>query len=205
MEYQEFKKLNKITSGHYSTEARFKKDFNDEYMLILEYTKNSELTFKERLYAYFKKDIATKKCNCGNNLKFYSIERGYSIYCSVKCSNIGNVDLIKKIKLEKYGNSNYNNVELFKSSIKKKIESDNENIKNKREKTKLEKYGNKHFTNTEKAQITKKINLIKSVNLEIKDFGVVVNDIVESSSYIIYCEKCKKTSTVLNSRFNIRM
>jgi hypothetical protein len=205
MEYQDFKKLNKISSGHYSTEKRFKSDLGDVYKLVLEYTKNINVSFRERLYSYFKKDTSEKKCKCGNQLKFYSIERGYSVYCSVTCSNKGNVDLIKKIKLERYGNENYNNTELFKSSIKKKIENDNNEIKAKREKTKLEKYGNKNFLNIEKAQQTKKINLIKSVNSEIKDFNVTVSDIMEFGSYEIYCEKCKKTSTVLNSRFNIRI
>jgi len=205
MEYITFKLLNSKKSGFYSIEKNFKNHFINEYKEINEYNKDFDgISFKEKLYRYFKKDTQIKKCVCGEDLKLYSIERGYSKYCSVKCSNVGNVSKIKDIKFNKYGDPNYNNIEKFKKSIALRSNEDIEETNKKREKTKNRKYGNPYFLNIQKAKETSRTNKINAINKEIAEFNVTVEDIIDESSFLIKCSKCNKSSRILNSRFNIR-
>jgi hypothetical protein len=206
MKYQNFIKINKQKSGYYSREIPFRKDFEIEYLEILKYTekfKNSE--FKEKLYRFFKKDLEEKKCICGKNQRFLSIEKGYQKYCSSLCANKNSNNLIKKVKLEKYGDPNYNNKEKFKKTISSKTEENKMETLEKRRKTKLEKYGDPNFTNVDKIAISKKLTTINQTNEKIEKYKVRVLSLNKDFSYQIICEKCGEENMVLNSRMNHRI
>lgn len=82
------------------------------------------------------------------------------------------IQKIKNTKLEKYGDSNYNNLEKAKQTNISKYGVENpfqsEEIKNKIENIKLEKYGNKRFTNRIKAENTclKRYGIKNAFNIE---------------------------------------
>jgi len=208
MDYREFKLLNIKYSGSLSRENYIKNNFNNwhgELMIYKEKNKITNMDFKELLYSYFNNDTSEKKCACGNDLKFYSIDKGYSLYCGVSCSNKGNVEIIKKVKLEKYGDPNYNNKDKFKESIKSKIEKDGGAILDKRRTTKMERYGDPNFTNVDKIIGSKRITVISSIDEKIKKFEVSVINLLPDSSYLICCKKCGATSHISNSRINSRI
>jgi hypothetical protein len=208
MDYNNFKIKNKEFSGALSTENYLRKNYTDWYFKLSEFKKNNNLlnrNFKELLYCYFTGDTKDKMCICGNPLNFYSIEKGYSKYCSVSCSNKNTVGIIKKIKEEKYGDPNFNNKEKFKKTIKEKIRKDGEKILEKRRKSKMEKYGDPNYTNTEKIRKSKKKTTILEMNDKISIYEMKVIDVFENSSYLVYCDRCKKESKILNCRINLRV
>lgn len=213
MEYTDFVKINKNVSGSLSREEYVRNKYPEWHKELCEFkeyllSKGIEgLSFKELIYYKFKdfENPKNKKCHCGNPLKFYSIEKGYSIYCGTSCSNKSTVEKIKESKLIKYGDPNYNNKEKFKKTIKVKMEKDKESILEKRKKTKLIKYGNPNFTNIEKIIKSKKNTSLKQINGKCKKYSVKVLDILENSSYIIYCDKCKNESKMTNTRINVRL
>jgi hypothetical protein len=126
----------------------------------------------------------------------------------VKCSNKGNVELIKEIKLEKYGDPNYNNTKKFKESIAKKSKEEKSKSLEKRRKTKELIYGDPNFTNTEKITESKKITTLRNINERVVNSGflnVKVIGLKSNSSYYLYCNDCKKESLILNSRMNSRL
>lgn len=207
MEYQEFINLNRKYSGSMSKECFVKKNFPDFYEDLEKYKKLHKLInrgFKEIIYSYFKNDTDEKKCKCGNSVRFYSIEKGYATYCSMKCSNKGNVEIIKKIKMDKHGDPNYNNPAKFKETIRVKIEESGKSILEKRRKTKLEKYGDPNFTNVNKIMESKRKTTLNLINKKLKEFEVCALE-VSDNSYLIQCQKCGKQSKVLNSRLNSRL
>ena len=74
---------------------------------------------------------------CGNIIQFNG--RGYNNTCSIKCGVKNSYNKIKRTKLERYGNANYNNRDKMKQ-------------------TKLDRYDNANYVNTEKAKETKLIH-----------------------------------------------
>jgi hypothetical protein len=208
MEYEEFKRLNMKYSGSMSREPFIKSHYNEFYQKINDFRYDNNLQvigFKELINRYFKNDLSPKKCLCGKNLKFYSIEKGFSQFCSVKCSNSNTVEKIRAIKKEKYGDSNYNNREQFKQSIKERTKKDKDLSLEKRRNTKNKKYGDPNFTNRDLSSETRKKTNIESINKKLKDYGVKVIDVLVNSAYLIECEKCNTQSKILNSRINSRL
>ena len=213
MEYQEFININARVSGSLSRENYVKNKYPEWYIELCKFREDleskgiKELAFKELIYYRFKenKTPENKKCYCGNPLKFYSIEKGYSLYCGSSCANKATTEKIKNVKLLKYGDSNYNNKEQFKKSIKVKIEKEGDSILDKRRKTKLLKYGDPNFTNTQKIIKSKKNTSLNYANAKCKKYNVNVIDILEYSSYQILCNKCGIESRMTNTRLNVRL
>lgn len=213
MEYQEFIEINKKVSGSLSRENYVKNHYPEWYNDLYEFRKKLEisringLSFKELIYYKFKEfnNPKNKNCYCGNPLKFYSIEKGYSLYCGSSCANKSNTEKIKESKMLKYGDPNYNNKEKFKKTIKGKIEKEGDLIIEKRRKTKLLKYGDPNFTNVDKIVKSKKITTLKQINEKCKEYKVEVLEILENSSYSIICNKCRKKSRMTNTRLNVRL
>jgi len=208
MVYDEFNELNRKYSGALSRESFLKKKYPEFHTQLLhhrEINKLHDIPFKELIYTYLLNDTKDKICICGKKLKFYTMERGYSKYCSTKCSNSNTVDLIKKIKLGRYGDSNFNNKEKFKETVKNNYKLNLKSINKKRKQTKKERYGNENYLNLDKAQLTKKNTTLLNINEKLKTTHVKAIDIFDNSSYLIYCNKCNKESRVLNSRLNLRL
>lgn len=208
MEYDKFKELNVKYSGFLSNEAFVSKNFKEFHDLLIDFKERNSLHgkgFKEILYFYFSGDVTEKNCKCGSPLKFRSIEKGYSQYCSVGCSNKNSVDKIKNIKKIRYGDPNYNNVEKFKTSIRKKLDLEGDRVLSKRRETKLLNYGNPNYTNSDKIARSKRKTTIENINAKMSSYSVQAVEILENSAYLINCDKCGKESTMLNSRINARL
>lgn len=76
---------------------------------VYEYILNNyptDIPFMERLWLYRNNRKTKPVCkNCGGEVKFYNITRGYQTYCSIKCSN-SDPDKVKTTKdtcIKKYG------------------------------------------------------------------------------------------------------
>ena len=113
------------------------------YEYILERTEylGNDSKFPERIY-HILNDLYNKPiCNhpeCTNSLKFYTFAKPYRMTCSNKCGVFVN----KLVKLERYGDANYNNTEKM---LKTKEENDSYTImKETHKKTCLERYGVEH-------------------------------------------------------------
>ena len=72
----------------------------------------------EQLYIELNPHINTNCPICNKPLNFINFSKGYRKNCSKACAdkNINRVNKIKNTKLEKYGDSNYNNNDLKKQS-----------------------------------------------------------------------------------------
>lgn len=114
----------------------------------------------EYWYAIKSDILEPPKCGCGNRVTFRNIHKGYSTFCSQKCSandkrtrekcketclreyGVENIFLLddfsktsKEVKLERYGDENYNNREQSEETCLKTygvpIASESEEVKNK--------------------------------------------------------------------------
>ena len=110
-------------------EISIKKKYPEFYEYLLN-KYSSDLSHSERLYCFYNNLDTKPVCKeCGCPVKFVSVNRGYQQFCCIKCSNrnkdkiekiISNKDYkeiyhkVKKTKLEKYGDENYNNCESTK-------------------------------------------------------------------------------------------
>jgi len=115
---------------------------------------------KEYYDKYLKKENEGICLECGKKTKFNRPSKGYSKFCSLKCSANSNYkkEKIKKTNLEKYGVENPGQNEEIKEKIKKtniekygvKWTSQNKEIREKQKETCLKKYGYKYsFQNRE--------------------------------------------------------
>jgi hypothetical protein len=127
----------------------------------------------EKLWYYFNNIKHTNVCkniNCNNHTKFKTLEKGFTLYCSSKCSNSS--DEVKKNKvntcIEKYGVSNpYQSIDIIKKiketninryGVDNSMKSDV--IKNKMIKNSIEKHGvDWSLSKGGKANINKEKNL----------------------------------------------
>lgn len=151
MNYEEYKGINKKVSGALSRESYAAEKYPAFFEAVSAYTNSLEgLDFKEKIHRYFKRDQEKKVCVCGAPRKLLSIEKGYQEFCSAACANKNTQDRIKKSKVEKYGDPNYNNKSRSKETISKRSDLDREKITEKRKKTRLEKYGDPNYTNAKK-------------------------------------------------------
>ena len=76
-------------SGKLFKEKYIKKYYINLYNNIINYSKKynfENLNFKEKMYYYYNNIKEIKRCKCGNNLTFISFTKGYSKYCSKKCT-----------------------------------------------------------------------------------------------------------------------
>lgn len=206
MNYEEFKKENKRVSGFLSNEKYTSERFPEFFKEVSEYNSFlNDISFKEKIHRYFKKDKDEKICVCGSHRKFLSIEKGYQEFCSAACANKHTVERIKKSKEVKYGDPNYNNPTGYKETISKRTDFERDEIIQKRRKTKLEKYGDPNYTNTKKSSESRKKSNSENKNCQIQIYDVEILECLEDRSYKIRCKKCGEESHVLNSRFNARL
>jgi len=207
MNYQYFKEENKRLSGFLSRESKFLSRYPEDYIKVIKYNENgeSDLTFKEKLFRYFKKSQDDNLCVCGKRAVFISIDRGYREFCSPSCANKNTTDRIKKVKEEKYGSPNYNNTEKFKLSVQKRTDEEKKLALEKRRETKLKKYGDPDYCNRQKiAESRKKTNLeIKQQTVE--DYNLIFLESDTDNLYKFLCKKCNKISKSPYSTFNSKL
>ncbi len=110
-----------------------------------------EIPFKEKFYLYENSLNEKPVCECGSEVKFIDMIKGYREFCSKEC--MYNSDKIKekkrKTNIEKWGVDNPSKSNVIKQKVKKtnnkKFGKDwatqNNNIKNKIKSTNIEKWG----------------------------------------------------------------
>jgi hypothetical protein len=118
-------------SGKMSSEKYIIKNFPNDYNFIIEFTKNLDITFKQKVYHVINKIkhiVTCKNPNCINPVKFKNTTIGYYEYCSNRCIGSDPEIVEKKIKksIEKFGT---------------KTPAESEEVKKKIIKTNIEKYG----------------------------------------------------------------
>lgn len=145
-------------------EKYFMRYYNEFYNWLLPQYSFAN-TFTEKIYCYLNDIHNRPVCKtCGTPIKFKSITKGYSQYCSAKC-RANNEQIKKKTKntcLEKYGVTNNLHIVSVQKQIKEKwmnkYGTDNPAksniIKAKTKQTNLEKYGTEKYTNRQKAKST---------------------------------------------------
>ena len=131
--------------------------------------------YRRMIYHYENNLEKIPVCYCGKEVPFRSFYKGYRKTCSVYCNihdplkservkktklekygdaNYNNMDKNKKSKLEKYGDENYNNrPKAFETNIKiygSYSPMKNDQVKELGKKSKLEKYGNENYNNINK-------------------------------------------------------
>lgn len=102
----------------YLQETKFSMKFPDEYVTLCSWKFPDGFTFQQKLYHYVNGDNMFRLglCpTCGKRCRFKSFGRGYFEYCSKSCIYTKErSEKCKETKLERYGDSNYNNIEKAK-------------------------------------------------------------------------------------------
>ena len=116
-------------------------------------------TIAEKIFVYLHGFPDKCKC-CGNDVKFNSLSKGYSVYCSNKCASIDTAEKrkqsIKNTFLKKYGVTSPSQLQSTKNKIKKHRENGKyDNIAENAKKTKLLKYGDENYNNLTQGKKTK--------------------------------------------------
>jgi hypothetical protein len=80
-----------------------------------------DITFKEKFYLFENNIISPPKCNCGSELKFIDMSRGYREFCSRTCM-VNSKEIKEKRKescIKKWGVDNPSKVEEIREKVKK--------------------------------------------------------------------------------------
>lgn len=200
-------------SGHKTRETWFSKNYPEVYLQINDYINKLgiDMIFKEKIYFFYNNLTERPKCvTCKKELKFRNrFDNPYGEFCSLSCIN-NNKDEMKnrqtKTFIEKYGVNFYTQHPEFiikqKKTKKEKYGDSNYNNVNKMMSTKKKKYGDEHFNNIEKQKITnvfrygvenysKSGHYINKVNEDYKKSYPNLNIVeVEKSFVTIKCDKC---------------
>ena len=100
-------------------ENTIKKINSELYKNIINYT-DLDIKFKEKFYLYENK-IEKPYCECGNNVGFIDMNKGFREFCSKKCMyNSKSIsDKRKLTNIEKYGVDNPAKSKIVKEKVKK--------------------------------------------------------------------------------------
>jgi hypothetical protein len=185
----------------------------NELKLFINNFNLGHLSFKQQIWHFINNDIDIKKClGCGGDVEFRdTLIKGYRSFCSLLCANNSGIlekkasdsiknkygvsyfpqhktfiEKVKKTKLERYGDENYNN-------ISKTLE------------TKEFLYGDKNYINRSKHSLTVRDNLLirlqnltkdKIVKYEINDKNINLICSACNNNYNIYQGLLKYRSSV---------
>lgn len=156
------------------------------------------MDIKQSLYMFYNNIESVPVCVCGQPVKFHGYKYGFSKFCSPACaSNDSEVrsKMIQTIvdrygedyrtifnektantKLEKYGDSKYNNQDKMKSTCLERYGVDNAmkctNTQDKSKQTCLEKYGSEYYITSDMAALRRQQFLNKTKETCIKKYGV---------------------------------
>ena len=157
-----------------------------------------EISWKEKYYLFTGNISEVPKCPvCNNNLKFLSIKRGYTKFCSRRCTAIGTVDDKKNTCILKYGVDNPMKSILIKDKFDKSISdkygvsnvSKLLDIKNKKKDTMMSNYGVEYnsqrdiikdilsenmVNRTHEMNQRKSLNIFDNLNAKVEMFDIKV-------------------------------
>ena len=168
-------------------ESFFIKNNVELYNKIFFFTKELDISFKQKVWHYVFNKPHYITCYCGNSLKFKNNwKEGYNKYCSTKCAS-NSVEFKEEVKntlLEKYGVTHYSKTKEYviksKSTYLKKYGVDNytktEEYNKKSKKTCLEKYGVDSYIKTE--ELKKKVKesyIFKNDKYRVDNFNIAKN------------------------------
>ena len=126
------------------------KQYKNVYNYFLTRYTDGGTDIKEILYRIVHKIETYPLCECGNKLKFMSINFGYTNFCCAHCAGISKttIEKIENTKLQRYGDKHYNNSKkqvqtcLLKYGVTTTLQLDS--TKQKSKETCLKKYGVTH-------------------------------------------------------------
>ena len=186
-----------------------KKNYLDFYNHLSVNYLNVE-NYREKLYLFFNNLSEPKKCvTCGSKSIFYSLRKGYSNYCSRKCSDNSNIrlDCIKNTKLKRYNNENYCNTDKIKETKLKRYNNEKYVNLEKRKLTNIEKYGNKNYVETEEFKEKSKQTCIERYGVDsytkTEEFKDIISFNKDTIQEKIYNTK-KKNNTFNSSKVEIQ-
>lgn len=210
MEKEFFLEKNKELSGSLSNEKYLKNNYPDFYLIVNSYNEQlySKDSLKEKIYRYLNRDLQEKKCICGKSKKLISIKIGYQEFCSRSCANKNTQEKIANTKLERYGDTKYNNKSKQIISHNNNLAINKELIVEKRNKTLEERYGDPKYRNIEKIRKSKKQTTLNSIREKLLNTSIYVIDTfqdVDRIGYIVECNQCNQTIKVNNSMLNFRI
>lgn len=143
--------------------------------------------FSEKCYNFIYGDVSCKLCS--NIPKFISFFKGYNRYCSINCKS-GDISVIKKIKktkLLRYGNENYNNITKNKQTCIARYGVTNgaktEKSKQLTKYTKILKYGSVSYNNQSKTRDTCIIKYGVSSFSKTNEFRKTQSDRLQNKDY----------------------
>jgi hypothetical protein len=174
-------------SGKMSSIKYVSKNFPNDYNFIIEFTKDLDITFKQKVYHTINKInqiVVCKNKSCDNPVKFKNTTIGYYEYCSNKCIGSDPEIIEKKIKksIERFGT---------------KTPSESEEIKKKIIKTNIKKYGGNSPMSSKKIRDKSKQTLIKNwgVDNPSKSLHLIEKRMISFKKNIdTYKDNYKKTS-----------
>ena len=167
-----------------------------EFVYFLK-NKYGDISFSEMIYLFYNNLDQPPVCtNCGNPVKFRNFSYGYNDCCSKECAyNLpSRVEKCKQTKLERYGDSNYNNHEKCKQTCLEKYGVTNafaaESVKETIKTTLINKYGVEYAQQSSKIQEVRKQNSLNKYGV---DHHMKVDDIKIKLSKI---QQSKKISNI---------
>lgn len=187
-----------------------------------------EISWKEKYYLFTGNISEVPKCPvCNNNLKFLSIKRGYTKFCSRRCTAIGTVDDKKNTCILKYGVDNPMKSILIKDKFDKSISdkygvsnvSKLLDIKNKKKDTMMSNYGVEYnsqrdiikdilsenmVNRTHEMNQRKSLNIFDNLNAKVEMFDIKLIS-VKSSNYEFNCFNCGNDFIIHKNTLNDRI
>jgi len=141
-------------------ETYISKNSPEIYDSIIDFSKDLELTFVQRVWHWVNNVKEIPTCYCGNITKFNkNWKLGYKKYCSQKCSSNSDETKNKRkaTNIDRYGVDNVSKSDIIKEKIEKtnverygsKSSFQNEKVKEKWKTTINDKYGVNHYFKTE--------------------------------------------------------
>ena len=139
------------------TKTFFEKIQDEDKDIINSLTFPENFSLSQILYHYINDDYDCKLgiCECGCRCQFLSVKVGYANHCSKECANKSKDRIlkIKQTKLERYGDSNYTNIEKCKQTCVERYgvehPAQSNDIQQKMKQTCLEKYGHENAFQSE--------------------------------------------------------
>ena len=197
-------------------EKNFKFNHGKEYELIISHANSiniTDRTFAEKLYHHINKIDSRILClNCKSKVpKFFGIKKGYSDFCSSKCSNSSELVQNKKKEayLEKYGVDNPSKdkgvIKKIEETFIKKYGANPlslDSVKDRIKKTCLEKYGTESSLSGN-SPIRKSIleNKEKDFREKYNHLDITYYNLKKWGECRIVCSKCKNEFEI--SKWNL--
>ncbi len=217
-----------MTNSDLNKDTRWiEKNYPSFFCDISNYT-SIDIPWKEK-YFWSVNGIKDKpKCTiCDNELKFLSIKKGYTKFCSRKCTAIGTIDKKKNTCIQKYGVDNPMKSEMIKDKFDKLITekygvsniSKLLDTKDKKKNTMLLNYGveynsqrdevksllsEKMVQKSSEMNYKRSLQIFENLNKKIEMFDIKLVS-VKSSNYQFECFNCGEVFAIHKNTLNDRI